>query len=1374
MIRGGLFTRFFVEDGIRDTPGYLALDPGRVAAFAEAARGHWDRLRAMPRPSESETESEFIFPVLDLLGWHHLPQQEPGRGRRDIADALLFRGEADKSRARPLPAVDRFRHGSVVVENEAVGTVLDRAGAKGEAPSTQILRYLGRSEAQSGGAVRWGLLTNGGFWRLYWAQARARLEGFVELELGALFDWLPAPVPAGAPADHWLRVFLLLFHRDAFEPHGPQGRTFLDDALAEGRRYEARVTAQLSSAVFNKVFPDLVAAIGRHDPAAKIAEGKWREEAREAALRLLYRLLFLLYAEDRDLLPSRHEGYHAYSLRHLREEAAEVEDQRKTLSARAVTWWPRLRGLFGAIAGGDQDLGLPPYNGKLFHDDPGDLLTRLSLPDAVLAPLIDALSREGEALARRWINYRDLSVQHLGSIYERLLERDVVADDTGQAALRPNAYARKTSGSYYTPEELVQLILRRAVGPLLQERREAFAAKAAALESDTRRKLERRAQLDPLDPAEAFLALRICDPAMGSGHFVSLVDYLAEQTLEAMADASRQVKWDEYTSPLLRRIEAIRSHVDAQAKANGWEVRPEHLDDRHIIRRIVLKRCIYGVDLNPMAVELAKLSLWLHSFTVGAPLSFLDHHLRCGDSLFGEFAGPVEDDLRARYGLALAGAIVSARQAAKGMLLVEEQTDADIGGVRESAAAFAAVEADTAPLRAFLNLHHTARWRPDKRPAAEKGRDALFGGAYGDPVAIAGGQPMRAPRDDAPAVPLGRKRGTIPASEVFAAAQELVQQADALAKERHFLHWEPAFPGVWDDWTRDPPLGGFDAVIGNPPWDRMKMQEVEWFAARVPAIASATRAADRKRAIDQLRKAGDPVAAEYDRAAETAEAAARVAREVGAYPLLSGGDVNIYALMVERAARLAKTDGIVGLLVPSGIAADLGAAPFFRSLSTGGRLAALLDFENRRHTLKLEPFFPDVDSRFKFCALVFGGRERSFAAAACAFFQQDAVAAERDAFALSPADFSAVNPNTGTAPVFRNERDAAITKGIYARLPVLVDRRHNPARHVWPVRYATMFHMTNDSAKFRTEAELRKLGAYQVAGGGWEKGEARWVPLYEGKMVQAYDHRAASVVINPANVHRPAQPEPTGDLQYADANFRPAPQFWVSAADVSLPPGLSAVLAFKDVTAPTNVRTMIAALVPMVGAGNTLPLLLPDTLAAAAGSRDLRPCAEQDYGEWASLLLANLNSLVLDYVARQKVQGQHLNFFIVEQLPIVPPDAFSRRFGAKTAEQIVREDVLALTYTAHDMEPFARDMGHAGPPFRWDAEDRLRRRARLDALFFLLYGLSRDEAEYVLGTFPIVREQEQTLYGGRFRTRDLVLNFMAALEAGRPDAPVAG
>ena len=790
-----------------------------------------------------------------------------------------------------------------------------------------------------------------------------------------------------------------------------------------------------------------------------------------------------------------------------------------------------------------------------------------------------------------------------------------------------NAFARKTTGSYYTPDELVQLILRRAVGPLLAERRAAFSEHAEKLAADTRRKPERLAGLARHDAAQAFLALRIVDPAMGSGHFlVSLVDYLTNATLEAIAEAPQTaLALGEYRSPVMQRVEAIRAHIKAQAAENGWPVRDDQLDDQHIIRRIILKRCVYGVDLNPMAVELAKLSLWLHSFTVGAPLSFLDHHLRCGDSLFGEFAGPVERKIREDYGpIGMSGAIVSARQAATGMAMVEEETDADIAGVQASASGFAAVEQDTAPLRAFLDLYHAQRWLADQGgEAAREGRDMLFGGSYGNPVAIAAGTALRAPKADAVIKRKGKKP-PIAVADAHAAAVRFVENARALAAERRFLHWEAAFPGVWDEWERQPPLGGFDAAIGNPPWDRMKMQEVEWFAARVPEIARSARASDRKAAVQRLRRASDPIAAEYDHAAWVAEAAIRVARECGGYPLLSGGDVNIYALMVERAARIVKPGGIVGLLVPSGIAADLGAAPFFRSISTSGRLAALLDFENRRMSLKLQPFFPDVDSRFKFCTLVFGGADRVFDSAECSFFNESAVAAEQLAFPLAPADFDAVNPNTGTAPIFRTPRDAEITKAIYARLPVLVDRRGPTPQYVWPVRYCTMFHMTNDSGKFRTEAELRKLGAYQLASGGWEKGAERWLPLYEGKMVQAFDHRAASVVVNSDNVHRPAQPQPIGDQLHADAKYLPKPQFWVSKSDMFPPLSSSGVLAFKDVTAPSNVRTMIAAIVPTVGCGNTLPILLPDSVAMGNG---LLPKDSRSYSEWAILLLANLNAI---------------------------------------------------------------------------------------------------------------------------------------------------
>lgn len=251
---------------------------------------------------------------------------------------------------------------------------------------------------------------------------------------------------------------------------------------------------------------------------------------------------------------------------------------------------------------------------------------------------------------------------------------------------------------------------------------------------------------------------------------------------------------------------------------------------------------------------------------------------------------------------------------------------------------------------------------------------------------------------------------------------------------------------------------------------------MEWFAARKPEIAQSARAADRKRLIARLEKSGDRLWQDYQQARQQAETAARIARENGEYPLLSGGDVNIYSLFVERAQHLIKANGIVGLLTPSGIASDKGASEFFKGIATAGRLGALLDFENRTG------FFPDVDSRFKFCAFVFGGPQRTFSEARCAFFLHsvDELNDPERSFTLSAADFIAVNPNTGTAPIFRYRRDAEITKAIYSRCPVLVDRRTDPPKQVWPVRYMRMFDMTNDSHLFKRRDELEADGFIQL------------------------------------------------------------------------------------------------------------------------------------------------------------------------------------------------------------------------------------------------------------------------------------------------------
>ena len=668
----------------------------------------------------------------------------------------------------------------------------------------------------------------------------------------------------------------------------------------------------------------------------------------------------------------------------------------------------------------------------------------------------------------------------------------------------------------------------------------------------------------------------------------------------------------------------------------------------------------------------------------------------------------------------------------------------------------------TAPLDAFLSLLHAFDWLNIKDPEDTAALHAFFEGRLGDPLAIAQGQVERpdptpvhpersASEVEGPATPEGQR---------FA---ELLERARTLMAEERFLNWQAAFPGVWTNLKNAEPDGGFDAVIGNPPWDRIKLQQVEWFAARRPEIALAQRAADRKRMIAALETDGDPLSLDFAKASERAAAATRMARTCGDYPLLSRGDVNLYSLFVERAMTLVKPTGMVGLLVPSGIASDKTAAAFFQGVATEGRLRALYDFENKK------VFFPDVHASFKFCALV-AGPSPIKDPAKCAFYLHS-VAELNDLerrFPMTAEDFARVNPNTGTAPIFRTSRDAKLTTAIYGRLPVLVDRSGDEEVKAWPVKYVRMFDMTNDSDLFRTREDLEEReGAYPVGGNRFNSPSGAWVPLYVGRMIHQFDHRAASVKINPANVHNVALSEETTPAQKIDSTFLATPQYWVPVSEVTFPGDLEWVVAFRDIARATDVRTMIATSVPVAGLGNTAPVLM------ATDPVLYRTCV--------FCLVANLNALILDYVVRHKAQTTHLNWYIVEQLPVVPPDRYNTvHIGPKTVGEIVREAVLELTYTAHDMAPFARDLGHVDesgevkPPFVWDEERRLRLRAKLDAVFFHLYGVTdRDDVRYIYSTFPIVERQEMAAYG-RYRSRDVCLAWLNALAAGEPDAGVEG
>jgi hypothetical protein len=1360
---GALFTQDYLVEGITDTAQYRAVDVADARAKLTAIFASFPYASG---PNEATTESDLIWPILNALGWsEYLTQQNlSASGRVDVPDGLLFIDAAAKANANTHPEeYKRYRHGAAIIESKRWGRALDRAeGRKGDdkdTPSTQLLRYLRRIDDLTNGDLRWGVLTNGRKWRLYFSGARSTIDDYLEIDLGRIMrldgDLLDTGI-SDEERDHWLGVFVAMFARTAFARASEKAPSFHDTARRDAALYEERVAASLSDLVFKRLYPTLGKAVAASAPADTELE-----QVREATLILLYRLLFVLYAEDRGLLPVKDSRFDDYALRNTRLDVGRRKDAGDMFSSVAKTIWSKFADLAEMIDKGDPSVGLPPYNGGLFNGEQTPLLKTIRLGDDVMAEAIDILSFEQRGGERRYINYRDLSVQQLGSIYERLLEFELTREENGAVEIRPNIFARKNSGSYYTPDDLVLLILDETLEPLITDAMTAFETALAGLNAKDSEDY-RITQLQKADPAKAITRLRICDPAMGSGHFlVSLVDRLTDHTLVAIGNAAAMAAQAglDYESPVAEDIRKIRATIRHNAQDANWSVSEEQLDDPQLVKRMVLKRCVYGADKNPMAVELAKVSLWLHTFTVGAPLSFIDHHLAAGDSLFGLWVRDAIDKAAKGGELLYFEALQNAQRQAVVMQVIESLTDAEIAEAHRSAGMWKDVEAQTGPLDGFVSFMHALDWLDLKGP--DKALVNLWlDGQFGDPLPIARGK--KAP-DDPRAKPEELERFI-----------EIWKQARQLISEERFLNWQITFPGVWDHWGSTQRDGGFDAVVGNPPWDRIKLQQVEWFAARRPEIAKAQRASDRTKMIKALEKEGDPLFGDYQKADKRAADMLRMARKSGHYPLLSRGDINLYSLFVERAHALVKPGGMVGLLTPSGIASDLSASEFFRKVATGGHLKALYDFENRRTRYNLEPFFPDVDSRFKFAAMI-SSPNRAFAAAQCGFFLQ--AVSERNnpdqTFPITASDFARVNPNTGTAPIFRTRRDMALTTAIYERCPVLVDKSGDEAVAAWPVKYATMFHMANDSHLFRTRAELaEKESAWHVGGNRWQSAEGEWVPLYQGRMIQQFNHRAAGVIYDPTRVTNAYTSARSTNKELSDPSYFPDSEYFISSDETLIDAAHKNVIAYRRIARSNDNRTVIASMVRDYGYSDSVFLVTP---------------ADKNIKSTSYELLSNFNSLIFDYVARQKLGGTNLSWFFMEQLPVIPPTDYARTFGPKTAADIVKAAVLELTYTAHDMAPFARDMGYVDatgevlPPFIWDEERRLHLRAKLDALYFILYGVfdpadpaqSRDDIRYIYSTFPIVERQETAAYGS-YRSRDLCLAYINSLIAGQPDAIVAG
>jgi len=789
-----LFSDHFLSERLPSTDAW---DVDVSEALAKLTEIYRREEKGLQKANESQTEDTFIKPVLtEVLGWNFDSQWETKhQGRRQVPDFALFESESTMRKARTLRDDETAFEARVdaVAEAKYWGRNLDGTGGDparekftNRNPSFQITSYMQTTHRD------WGILTNGKIWRLYYAHARSKVETYYEVDLHRILE-LEDP----DEVRRQFKWFYLFFRAAAHRTDGAGRKSFLDSVYQESEAYAADLEDRLKDLVFEEIFPTLAEGFlenARHEGDASQED---LDEIYRGTLRLLYRLLFLLHAESRGLLPVDEEGYRKYSLQQIKLEVAEDMDGRSPLSSVSTDHWNDLTSLFAILDQGDADLNVPRYNGGLFSsENPANhFFDDHEIADSYLVPAIDKLARtdDDRTDGRVFVDYKALDVEQLGSIYEGLLEFRLQFDESGDLALLNDRGERHDTGSFYTPHYVVEYIVQHTLQPVLEERRQSFAEAMEKVEKRRDRKSTHPHQFEAArrEAVEALLGIKVCDPSMGSGHFlVEAVDWLTRHFIEIL---------DEYpNNPVLDLIDDIRGEVLESLEGQGVEVDESVLKDINLLKRLVMKRCIFGVDLNPMAVELAKVSLWLDSFTIGAPLSFLDHHLRVGNSLVGAWADEVTDQMRQDlFGSAFTGML----KATKLLADVATNSDATIDAVERSTGKFREYQKAMRPYKVLL--------------------DCALGEHFGLPEATAllmeQGPKLRN-------VINARENGSDAPEGLDDRETEVLDRVESQRESVRNFHWELEFPEVFFDFDEarfkhDP---GFDAVIGNPPYVRME------------------------------------------------------------------------------------------------------------------------------------------------------------------------------------------------------------------------------------------------------------------------------------------------------------------------------------------------------------------------------------------------------------------------------------------------------------------------------------------------------------------------------------------------------------------------
>ncbi|MCC5816731.1 MAG: hypothetical protein JJT78_18420 [Leptospira sp.] len=1150
-------------------------------------------------------------------------------------------------------------------------------------PHSLIQEYINRSDEI------WGIVTNGKIFRLLRNSNLFTRQTYLEVDLEKIFT--------EDLFDEFL-LFYRIFHRSRLPKEGQDRECLLEEyyngTLEEGGRIRDKLQSQVRSSIewFGVGFL-------QHEKNLELRNAYSKGELDvnqfySEILYLIYRILFVLVAEERKLLgDAGNPNLRTYGMVRLRELAAIPRNDETPYD----DLYQQTKSYFRIL--GNEHLSklsqLPALGGELFRTRP--IIDRVDLKNSIYLRILKKLLyfQEGKRMVK--VNYSLLNVEELGSVYESLLDFAPHIEIEGDAEHPGNwrfvllaGTERKSTGSHYTHSDLVAEALRQSLVPKIAE----------VMSSVEKEKKSEEVELVRKEKKKALLNLKVLDPSCGSGHF------------------------------LLASARLIGKEI-AKLDYNTEEPTPENI--REGVRESIAHN-IYGVDVNPLAVDLCKTALWMEGYSSGKPLSFLDSHIRCGNSLVGVFdLSVVDPSKKEAFGIPdgaykpVGGDDKETAKKYKTQNLAESKDQISVSLFQ--------TEVVQAANQNLLKIHEILESVDESSIANIRKKEEEF-------------QTMRSVGGDwwkeklacdlwttaffVDLTPEADLAGKISTSEDIRMLWKnpkdpqltsKVREAERLSRKIRYFHWQLEFPFL----TKQ----GFDVIVGNPPWEGLQLEELKYFSTRDPEIANLA-GEERKSRIDRLRNTNPTLYQEYEEDKKLMSKGNQFHRESGRYPLNSSGKLNTYSLFSGLCYDLPNSQGKVSIIVPTGIATDDTNKTFFGHIVEKKVLTSLLDFENKK------AIFPGVHRSYKFSILSmdFSGAKKI----KTAFFLLETATLfdSRRVFFLSPEDFALFNPNTKTTPIFRTSKDYELSKKIYEKFPVLW--KEDPVENPWELKFKQgLFNMTSASGKFLHSPGVDTL------------------PLYEGKLFHQYDHRFA-IYTDSENTRNSMVEEKQ------DPNFTITPRYWVKESDVKAALTDSKTgeviwdrkwfLGWRDITNATNERTMLCSLMPWSGVGHTSPLFFHTGI-------------EKTY-----LLLANNNSMATDFIFRSKTGGTHLTYFIIKQIPIIPPSSYTL-----ADRKFLFPRVVELVYTSHDMRPFVDDLAEESAelgcdlpdvPYVWDEDRRALLRAEIDAYYGKLYGLSKDEMLYILDpqeamgedwpgeTFRGLKENELREFG-EYRTKQLVM-----------------